>query len=50
MIGLILFGFLPLLYALIYYLSDVWTYLTFEEEEELEDIHIWQVNKLIKNL
>lgn len=43
MIGLISFGFLPLFYALIYYLSDVWTYLTFEEDDELDDIHIWQV-------
>lgn len=42
MIGLGLFGFLPLFYAIIYYFKDVWTYLTFEEEEELEEIHIWQ--------
>ncbi|KAJ8941438.1 hypothetical protein NQ318_016070 [Aromia moschata] len=42
MIGLTLFGFLPLLYAIIYYFPDVWTYLTFDDEEELEEIHMWQ--------
>lgn len=43
MFGLIIFGYLPLLYAIIYYFRDVWTYLTFEDEEELEVIHMWQV-------
>lgn len=43
MVGLILFGFLPLLYAVIYYFSDVWTYLTSEDEEEIAQIHMWQV-------
>lgn len=47
MIGLTLFGFLPLLYAIIYYFSDVYTYLTFEDEEELEKVHIWQVNFML---
>lgn len=42
MFGLILFGFFPLVYAIIYYFSDVWTYLTLEDEE-LENIHMWQV-------
>nr|CAI5858356.1 unnamed protein product [Callosobruchus analis] len=42
MIGLSLFGLLPLFYAIIYYFSDVWTYLRFEDEEELSQIHIWQ--------
>ncbi|XP_019865900.1 protein jagunal [Aethina tumida] len=42
MVGLVLFGFLPILYATIYYFSDVWTYLTFEEEEELDDVQFWQ--------
>lgn len=45
MVGLVLFGFLPILYATIYYFSDVWTYLTFEEEEELDDVQFWQVIK-----
>ncbi|KAJ8950361.1 hypothetical protein NQ314_007896, partial [Rhamnusium bicolor] len=40
--GLALFGFLPLVYAIIYYFSDVWTYLTFDEEEDLEEIKMWQ--------
>lgn len=44
MVGLILFGFLPLLYAIIYYFRNVWTYLTFEDEEELEEIHMWLVD------
>lgn len=42
MFGLILFGFLPLLYAIIYYFSDVWIYLAFESEDE--EIHMWQVS------
>lgn len=41
--GLCLFGFLPLFYAIIYYFGDVWTYLTSDDEDELEEIHIWQV-------
>ncbi|EFA11505.1 protein jagunal [Tribolium castaneum] len=40
--GLCLFGFLPLFYAIIYYFGDVWTYLTSDDEDELEEIHIWQ--------
>lgn len=44
MIGLVLFGFMPLLYAIIYYFSDVWTYLSADEDDEsLEEVEIWQV-------
>ncbi|CAG9855425.1 unnamed protein product [Phyllotreta striolata] len=42
MTGLLLFGFLPLFYAIVYYFSDVWIYLTFEDKDELEDVHMWQ--------
>lgn len=42
-IGLHVFGFLPLFYAIIYYLGDVWNYLTSDDEEEIEQIQLWQV-------
>lgn len=42
MIGLVLFGFLPLVYALSYYLPDVLVYVLHEEEYEIEEIHMWQ--------
>lgn len=42
-IGLHVFGFLPLFYAIIYYIGDVWAYLTSDDEEELEQIELWQV-------
>lgn len=42
-IGLHVFGFLPLFYAIIYYIGDVWTYLTSDDEEELDEIQLWQV-------
>lgn len=46
MIGLFLFGFLPLFYAIIYYFSDVWTYLRADEDDEsLEEVQFWQVQK-----
>lgn len=44
MIGVIVLGFGPILYAFIYYFGDVWLYLT-EEELDPEDIHMWQVKK-----
>ncbi|XP_017769778.1 PREDICTED: protein jagunal [Nicrophorus vespilloides] len=43
--GLVAFGFLPLLYAVIYYFGDVWTYLTSdpeEDEEALSEVQMWQ--------
>ncbi|CAH1402136.1 unnamed protein product [Nezara viridula] len=39
MMGITLFGILPILYATIYYLPDVWTYITTGETEEIE---LWQ--------
>lgn len=46
-IGLHVFGFLPLFYAIIYYIGDVWAYLTSDDEDELEKVHLWQVNTQI---
>lgn len=37
--GIVILGYGPLLYAFIYYIKDVWTYLTVGKTE---DIHIWQ--------
>ena len=39
MIGIILLGYGPLLYAVIYYFKDVWKYLTIGKSDE---IHFWQ--------
>lgn len=44
-IGLVVFGYLPLIYAIVYYFGDVWVYLTYDEEEdanELDEVHMWQ--------
>lgn len=40
-VSLILFGFLPLIYAILYYFSDVWMYLTGDDDSD--EIHMWQV-------
>lgn len=40
MAGIVVLGYGPLLYAIIYYFSDVWNYLTDDEEAEIQ---IWQV-------
>ncbi|XP_069695953.1 protein jagunal [Periplaneta americana] len=39
MLGIIIFGFGPLLYAAVYYFGDAWEYLN---EGETDDIMIWQ--------
>ncbi|KAF2905593.1 hypothetical protein ILUMI_00570 [Ignelater luminosus] len=41
-VGIIIFGYLPLVYAVIYYCKDVWIYLTSQDEYELDHIHWWQ--------
>lgn len=41
-LGIVLFGFVPLLYAIVYYFGDVWTYLTSEDEEDLAEVELWQ--------
>lgn len=38
-IGIVIFGFMPLMYAFIYYFGDVWEYLSAEEPE---DILLWR--------
>lgn len=41
--GIVLFGFLPLLYAVCYYFGDVWIYLTVDNDDELlEEVQMWQ--------
>ena len=39
MIGIVLLGYGPLLYAVVYYFKDVWKYLTVGKADE---VHIWQ--------
>lgn len=41
MTGIVIFGFGPLLYAALYYISDTWRYLS---EGDTDDILIWQVS------
>lgn len=45
MVGLGIFGILPMIYCLIYYFRDAIDYLTLEEDVDVEDteIHMWQV-------
>lgn len=43
--GIIVFGYLPLIYAVVYYFSDVSVYLFSEDEDELNDVQKWQVNR-----
>ncbi|XP_018322679.1 protein jagunal [Agrilus planipennis] len=40
--GLCIFGYLPLLYALVYYCKNVWIYLTSDDDDELDNIQWWQ--------
>lgn len=46
MIGVVVFGLFPVLYCIVYYMSDVIEYLQLDEDTDLEDtdIKIWQVN------
>lgn len=46
MIGIGVFGYLPILYAVVYYCKDVWIYLTSDDEEELESVQYWRVSVL----
>lgn len=41
-LGILLLGYGPLFYATLYYFGDVWTYLTSEDDDEIEEIHFWQ--------
>lgn len=44
MYGIIAFGYLPILYATIYYFNDFWTYISLDPEEDIDDkdIQMWQ--------
>uniref|UniRef100_A0A336LZA1 CSON008940 protein n=1 Tax=Culicoides sonorensis TaxID=179676 RepID=A0A336LZA1_CULSO len=44
MIGILVLGFLPILYCFFYYLGDVWTYIKLDEETDIDDTDIttWQ--------
>lgn len=46
-VGLNVFGFFPLFYAIVYYAGDAWTYLTSDDEEELEEVQMWQVSNIL---
>uniref|UniRef100_A0A8D8SC56 Protein jagunal n=1 Tax=Cacopsylla melanoneura TaxID=428564 RepID=A0A8D8SC56_9HEMI len=42
--GILAFGYLPIFYAVIYYFSDFWTYITLDPDEDIEDkeeIQMW---------
>ncbi|KAF5285271.1 hypothetical protein FQR65_LT13285 [Abscondita terminalis] len=41
-IGIIIFGYFPLLYGIVYYCKDVWLYLMSKDVTELEHIQWWQ--------
>lgn len=45
MITLGIFGFLPVIYCMIYYMKDVADYVSLEKDMDLEDtdIMVWQV-------
>lgn len=40
MLGIVILGYGPLFYGVVYYFKDVWTYLT---KNEKENIQMWQV-------
>lgn len=41
--GIAVFGYIPLIYAIIYYCKDVWTYLTSQNADDIARIQWWQV-------
>lgn len=49
MIGVVVFGYIPVIYCIIHYMSDVVEYLKLEDKRDLEDaenILVWQVSFL----
>jgi hypothetical protein len=49
MIGVVVFGLLPVLYCMIHYMNDVIAYMKLEEGTDLEDVDeiiVWQVSCL----
>lgn len=51
MVGLGIFGILPMIYCLIYYFRDAIDYMTLEVDVDVEDteIHMWQVRTKLFN-
>lgn len=50
MIGVVVFGFVPVFYCIIHYMSDVIEYMKLEDKRDLEDaenILVWQVSSLM---
>lgn len=48
MIGVVVFGLLPILYCIIHYMNDVVAYMKLDEDIDLEDaeeIMVWQVSQ-----
>jgi hypothetical protein len=51
MIGMVVFGLIPVIYCIVHYMNDVINYIHLEDDVDLEDaenILVWQV-KLILN-
>jgi hypothetical protein len=49
MIGVVVFGILPILYCILHYMNDVIAYMKLEEGTDLEDVDeimVWQVRPL----
>lgn len=47
MIGVVVFGLLPILYCIIHYMNDVVAYMKLEKGTDLEDVDeivVWQVS------
>lgn len=47
MVGVLVFGLIPIIYCVVHYMTDVMEYLKLDEDTELEDaenILVWQVN------
>lgn len=48
MIGVVVFGLLPILYCILHYMNDVVAYMKLDEDIDLEDaeeIMVWQVSQ-----
>jgi hypothetical protein len=46
MIGIVVFGFFPVIYCLVFYMDDVVDYINLDDDTDIEDtdIMIWQVS------
>lgn len=53
MYGIVIMGFGPLLYCVLYYCGDVWRYLSRDDEDDDSsevDIEMWQVVKHVNSI